>query len=144
MIKITRAARNKVIAEAEAAYPDECCGFLLGKAGKGGGKSASEALPVQNTREDGEKYHRFRIESADFMRCEREAARRGLDVTGIYHSHPDHPAVPSDYDTEHALPFYSYIIVNVGAGRAGEMNSYLLKDDRSGWEAEPLKTGPGL
>jgi len=142
MAKITQSAQKTMILEAEAAYPDECCGFLLGKIEEDGEKSAVEALPVQNTREDGEKYHRFKIESADFMRSEREAARRGIAVTGIYHSHPDHPAAPSDYDTAHALPFYAYIIVNVNKGKAGDMTAFILKDDRSAWEAEPLTIVP--
>jgi proteasome lid subunit RPN8/RPN11 len=131
-------AARLIRAEAEKTYPDECCGFLLGETAADGARWMTEALPSPNTRADGEKYHRFRIEAEEFMRAELEARRRGRDILGIYHSHPDHPAVPSDYDREQALPFYSYVIVAVAKGRAGAMNSWELRSDRTGFEAETM------
>jgi proteasome lid subunit RPN8/RPN11 len=118
-------------AEGEGAYPDECCGAILGRVGESGEKSADEIMPVLNAREEGERHHRFVIEPDDFMRVERAARGHGLDVVGFYHSHPDHPASPSDYDCEHALPFYSYVILAVGGGKAGELTSWELSADRA-------------
>jgi proteasome lid subunit RPN8/RPN11 len=117
--------------EGEAAYPDECCGILLGRLSEDGRKIAEAVMPIVNAREAEERYHRFRIEPEDLMRAEKEARKQGRDVLGFYHSHPDHPARPSDYDREYALPFYSYIIVAVEGGRAGDFTSWELAADRS-------------
>jgi proteasome lid subunit RPN8/RPN11 len=73
------------------------------------------------------------------MVADRAAEARGLDVVGWYHSHPDHPARPSEYDREHAWPWYSYIIVSVAKGVAGEMTSWRLQDDRAGYEKERIE-----
>jgi proteasome lid subunit RPN8/RPN11 len=73
------------------------------------------------------------------MDADRAAEARGLDVVGWYHSHPDHPARPSEYDREHAWPWYSYIIVSVTKGVAGEMTSWRLQDDRAGYEKERIE-----
>jgi proteasome lid subunit RPN8/RPN11 len=97
-------------------------------------------LPINNTRQGEDKRRRFVITAQDFMLGEREAISQGLEVLGIYHSHPDHPAYPSQYDLDHALPFYSYLIVAVEQGRACELNSYRLKDDRSSFTQEELAT----
>ena len=96
-----------------------------------GERFAQALFPIENAREDAEQYHRFRIESEDLMRAEHAARAQGKDVLGCYHSHPDHPARPSDYDREHALPFYSYIITAVEQGKAALMTSWVLADDRS-------------
>jgi proteasome lid subunit RPN8/RPN11 len=85
---------------------------------------------VANAREPGAQYHRFVIWPEDVMKAERAATKKGLEVLGFYHSHPDHPAKPSDYDREHALPAWSYPIVSVVSGRAVEIMSWVLSDDR--------------
>jgi proteasome lid subunit RPN8/RPN11 len=95
-------------------------------------------LPVGNSREYAEAYHRFEITPTDFLAAEKAAAEAGDAVIGIYHSHPDHPAEPSGYDLENALPYYSYLIVSVAGGKAGRLTSWRLKDDRSRFEAETL------
>ncbi|MDR0525322.1 MAG: M67 family metallopeptidase [Spirochaetaceae bacterium] len=119
--------KKKIEAEAQAAYPKECCGVLLGpKEGE-----TVKIFPITNAFEEEEKYHRFRIEAEDLMRAERQAVREGLETLGFYHSHPDHPAVPSEYDREQALPFYVYIIAEVRQNRAGDFRAWRLKEDRS-------------
>ncbi|MDR1944375.1 MAG: M67 family metallopeptidase, partial [Synergistaceae bacterium] len=130
MIFLPEALRLSIGGEGEREYPDECCGVLLGRLEESGAKIVTEILPVRNSREDGERYHRFVIEPDDFMRAELFARKRGLDVLGFYHSHPDHPSSPSDYDREHALPFYSYVIIAVDSGKASEMTSWELTPDR--------------
>jgi proteasome lid subunit RPN8/RPN11 len=136
---LLKAEAEKLVREAgEGAYPNECCGFLLGGFSAGGEKQAELVLAVENTREAGERYHRFVISAEDFMRAEREARKLEKEIVGIYHSHPDHPARPSDYDREHALTFYSYLILAVKAGRAGELTSWELNDDRTQFMEERI------
>lgn len=126
----------------EAAYPNECCGIILGTSGDGGRKDAKSLIPVLNAREDAEQYHRFLITAEDMLEAELAAHRQKLDVIGFYHSHPDHPAVPSDYDRDHALPFYSYVIVAVEQKKARQLAGWLLKNDRSGFFPEEIADGP--
>jgi proteasome lid subunit RPN8/RPN11 len=125
----------------EAAYPNEGAGLLLGTAGVEG-KTLAAILPIPNQWEAEEQYHRFLITPEDMLRGEQEAARRGLDVIGIFHSHPDHVAVPSGFDRDWALPWYSYIITSVQQARAVETRSWLLREDRSGFNEEPLSVQP--
>jgi proteasome lid subunit RPN8/RPN11 len=129
VILLNAEAERRIREEGEKAYPNECCGFLLGARGAeglsaGGERRADLVLAVENTREPGEQYHRFVISPEDYMRAEKEAVKQEREIFGIYHSHPDHPAKPSDYDREHALPFYSYLILAVKAGKAAELTSW--------------------
>jgi proteasome lid subunit RPN8/RPN11 len=124
--------------EGEKAYPNECCGFVLGKIRENGERKAETLIPIDNAREAEEQYHRFKIEPEDFMKAEKEARTRNLEILGFYHSHPDHPARPSDYDREQALPFYSYLIVSVERGKAGALTSWELAADRAAFTEEKI------
>jgi proteasome lid subunit RPN8/RPN11 len=139
MLRVKTEAGQRIREEGERAYPNECCGFLLGLVSAAGERRADLVLAVENTREAGEQYHRFVISPEDFMGAEREAAKQGREIFGIYHSHPDHPARPSDYDQEHALPFYSYLILAVEAGRAGDLTSWRLAGDRNQFMEEEIQ-----
>ena len=132
-----RSVKLKIFGEAEGAYPDECCGALFGRI-TGEVKIISEIFPLANAREPDARGRRFAIEADEVMKAERAAAKKGLAVLGFYHSHPDHPAQPSDYDREHALPVWSYPIVSVVSGRATEMTSWLLSDDRENFREEVI------
>jgi proteasome lid subunit RPN8/RPN11 len=138
VIRLPRRLDAAIRAEGEKTYPNECCGVLLGRIDDEGVRNVDEILPIDNARDAGEQYHRFRIEADDFMRAEQLAREKGKDVLGFYHSHPDHPAKPSEYDREYALPFYAYIIVAVEKGRAAELTSWELATDRSRFEAEQV------
>jgi proteasome lid subunit RPN8/RPN11 len=130
-------------------YPNECCGALLGRdveattaatTGAGVSLSAREILalfPLVNRREDSPR-NRFSVTAEDVRDSEKAAREKGLDVVGWYHSHPDHPARPSQYDREHAWPWYSYIIVSVANGNPQEMTSWRLSDDRSEYACEEI------
>jgi proteasome lid subunit RPN8/RPN11 len=118
----------------EQAYPAECCGVLAGRPGVV--KEVSKLVPMTNRRTDDP--HRYLISPDDLRRVEVELRSSGLEVLGCYHSHPDHPAAPSAVDTEQAWPWYSYIIVRVNRGRAGEWTSWVLDDDRSAMRLEPV------
>src|SRR5215469_14535179 len=91
-------------------YPHECCGALLGRDGEDGGRQVRDLFPLVNRREDSPR-NRFAVTSEDVRDAEKAAHAAGLDVVGWYHSHPDHPARPSEFDREHAWPWYSYVIV---------------------------------
>jgi proteasome lid subunit RPN8/RPN11 len=123
-------------------YPYECCGALLGRdPAFGAGDRPREVLalfPLVNRRDDSPR-NRFSISAEDVLAAEKAAGEQSLDLIGWYHSHPDHPAHPSDYDREHAWPWYSYIIVSVQAGAPAEMTSWRLADDRSGFAPEMIE-----
>jgi len=132
----TGAQCDAIARHAEAGYPDEVCGFLLGTQ-EAGEKIVREVVPVENTWEQTEeRRRRFLIAPQDFVREERRARAAGWQILGFYHSHPDHPAQPSETDREAAWPGYSYVIQSVSAGQAAEAHSWRLKDDRSGYDRE--------
>jgi proteasome lid subunit RPN8/RPN11 len=124
--------------EGERAYPNECCGVLLGGIDDSGGKAVESLLPINNKGAPEEQYHRFAITSEDYLAAEKEARRQNRDILGFYHSHPDHPAVPSAFDKDNALPFYSYVIVSVENGKAGVIRSWELTADRGEFKEEEI------
>ncbi len=129
MIVMTEGQKRAIDAHGEKTYPNECCGIMLGEVLGDGTKVLKELLPVDNSREDGEQYHRFEIRAEDLLKAEKVAAAKHLDVVGFYHSHPDHPSKPSEYDRSHAFLFYSYIIVAVEKGKAGAFTSWELNKE---------------
>jgi proteasome lid subunit RPN8/RPN11 len=142
VIRISPELLAAVRAHAERVYPHECCGALLGRAGSAPAPGATKWVlalePVPNRREAEAAGHRFLITADDYRAVERVARAKQLEVVGFYHSHPDQSARPSEYDREHALPSYSYLIVSVRAGRVGELASWTLTDDRSSFSSEPI------
>ena len=113
-------------------YPNECCGALIGRDGV---VTGTYGLP--NTTEEGPR-RRFLVRPEDYREAERRAGEAGGELLGFYHSHPDHPARPSQYDLDHAWPFFSYIIVSVRAGVPEDMTSWRLREDRSAFDQEDL------
>ncbi len=116
----------------EETYPNECCGALVGR---GGTVQAVVALP--NTTEEGPR-RRFLVRPSDYRAAERQASELGGELLGFYHSHPDHPARPSQYDLDHAWPTFAYVIVSVASGRAGDITLWWLTDDRTTFEEGEL------
>jgi proteasome lid subunit RPN8/RPN11 len=123
-------------------YPHECCGALLGR-----DTETRDATPgrevlglhaLVNRRDDSPR-NRFSVSAEDVRDAEKAAREQNLDVIGWYHSHPDHPARPSEFDREHAWPWYSYIIVSVQSGAPQEMTSWRLEDDRTRFSPEALE-----
>jgi proteasome lid subunit RPN8/RPN11 len=130
-------------------YPNECCGALLGRdadVSSATTMGGAVALPVREivalfplvNRRDDSPRNRFSVTAEDVRDSEKAAREKGLEVVGWYHSHPDHPARPSQYDREHAWPWYSYIIVSVANGKPQEMTSWRLSDDRSEYACEEI------
>lgn len=122
-------------AHARRAFPHECCGFLLGRDVEDVRKIV-KILSAVNSRGEEELHHRFTITPDAFMHADKTARSERLDILGFYHSHPNAPARPSPYDLDHAWPVYSYIIVSVQDGEPAEMTSWILRDDRSGFDEQ--------
>jgi len=141
MIAIGADGLAEIRRHGESDYPHECCGLMLGSFEPAGVKVVTEIYPIGNAREEAAKRNRFLIAPDDLMRGDKHARAKGLDVVGFYHSHPDHPAVPSAFDLEHAWPVYSYVIVSVRSGRAEDLRSFELRADRSRFDAEDLSKG---
>jgi len=138
MIRLSPELEKNIRVDGETAYPNECCGVLIGEVDNVGIKTVKSTLTISNASEDGEQYHRFLITPEDMMKAEQAARAKKLDVIGFYHSHPDHPSAPSGYDKDHALPFYSYVIVSVDNGKAQILTSWELADDRSDFTQEKI------
>lgn len=129
---------KKVIAQhAEKDYPHECGGMLLGIFSDGN-KTVSEIFPLENARAEEDRHDRILILPKDVLRAERYAREKGLDVVGYYHSHPDDTAIPSQYDLDHALPVWSYVIASVLKGKVADLRSWQMEDDRSRFNEEKL------
>jgi len=138
MITVSEHLLDEIRAHGMRDYPYECCGLLLGRY-TAEGKIVSETYPISNAREESAKRNRFLIEPIELMRGERYAREHDLEVVGFYHSHPDSPAVPSQYDLEHAWPTYSYIIVSTSPGQAGDLFSWEQEPDRSRFSPEEIR-----
>ncbi len=131
-LRLGAGVAEAVRAHGRETYPHECCGALIGREGL---VIATLALP--NTTEEGPR-RRFLVRPSDYREAERAATDAGAELLGFYHSHPDHPARPSQYDLDHAWPSFSYVIVSIVSGQAADMRSWTLREDRSAFEEQPL------
>ena len=142
MITLAQEHLDEIGRHGERDYPHECCGLLIGRSfPEDGRKMVLETYPISNAREEEARHHRSLILPEEYMRGERYAREKQLDVVGNYHSHPDHPAVPSQYDLEHAWPTWSYIIVSVRQGNAVDLRSWEMQADRSQFDEEEITKG---
>lgn len=136
-LKLSEELAGRIRAHGAEAYPHECCGALLGRDAQPM-REVLGLLPLANRRQDSPR-NRFSITPDDVRVAEKTARENRQELVGWYHSHPDSPARPSDYDREHAWPWYSYIIVGVEAGVPGQMKSWRLADDRASFAPEALE-----
>src|SRR5260370_34879517 len=137
MIALAEQHLAEVRQHGERDYPYECCGLLIGHFANGR-KVVLETYPISNAREEEAKRNRFLIQPEELLEGERYAREKGMDVIGFYHSHPDCPAVPSQYDLDYAWPTYSYIIVSVNNERAEDLLSWEMEVDRSRFNTEEI------
>jgi proteasome lid subunit RPN8/RPN11 len=128
MILIESPAAIVMNEDAVKAYPDECCGFMYGNDDITGSRRVSIALPVNNSSVINRK-RRFEISPKDYMKAEKYALENNLQLLGVYHSHPDHPAEPSEHDRVAAQPFFSYIIISVLKGSVSNTRSWVLNEE---------------
>ena len=139
-MKLSQQLLHQIHRQLESGYPNEACGVMLGRDGV-----ITEAVSADNQRvdlpvESGESArNRYLIDPLMYLKIERGADKRGLDVLGIYHSHPDVAARPSQFDLDHAWPNFSYLIVSVVKGKAVESNSWRLREDRSAFDREAVE-----
>jgi len=148
-VAISAELAEKIREHGVETYPYECCGALLGrdlglaenavseKKSLSVSREVLSLFPLVNRRDDSPR-NRFSVTAEDVKDAEKTARAQGLEVIGWYHSHPDHPARPSDYDRDHAWPWYSYVIVSVDTGVPQDMTSWRLEDDRSGFLEEKI------
>jgi proteasome lid subunit RPN8/RPN11 len=134
-VKIAAAAIAAVRAHGAEGYPNEICGVLVGPRG---GRTATEAKRARNLIVERSR-DRYEIDPADHLRIQREADADGQDIVGYYHSHPDHPAQASRFDTERAWSGYVYVIVSVANGEPVDANAFVAENDGGPFRSEPLE-----
>ncbi len=127
MLYLTQDATQKIIEDAVHTFPDECCGFLLGR--EENEDRIIDKIIVVNNAKEGDKRRRFEISPLDYLNAERYAEDHHLILLGVYHSHPNHPSVPSEHDRVVAQSYFSYIIVSVQQGEFANLQSWRLNDD---------------
>jgi proteasome lid subunit RPN8/RPN11 len=139
-LRLPAALLERIREHGRMAYPEECCGVMLGRIDRASGRTEVVRLVAQeNQREDEHRHNRYLISPEAVLRADREARTAGLEIVGYYHSHPDHPSRPSDFDRDHAWPDQSYLIVAVAGGQPATAQSWRLRDDRSAFEEETVE-----
>jgi proteasome lid subunit RPN8/RPN11 len=141
MIELRQNIIDAITAHAERDYPHECGGMLIGRFDDDK-KSVVEIFPLENAREEEARHNRVLILPKDVLRAERYAREQKLDVVGYYHSHPESPAVPSQYDLDHALPVWSYVIASVIERKVVDIRSWEMENDRSKFNEEQMSEPP--
>jgi proteasome lid subunit RPN8/RPN11 len=137
VLRIQNSLLERIHAHGAETYPHECCGALLGR--DDNGREIIDLLPLENRRNDSPR-NRFEVTPDDVRLAEKTAREKNIDLIGWYHSHPDAPARPSEFDREHAWPWYSYIIVSVQKGEPKDTTSWRLQDDRAAYDSEKIET----
>jgi proteasome lid subunit RPN8/RPN11 len=137
-LHLDREQLTKLQQHVEGTYPYEGGGWLIGRVDERGGKVVIEIRPIENQRAIEDQHNRILITDQMYREGEAYADGKDLLLIGFFHSHPDHPAQPSEFDREHALPWWSYVIVSVQQGRSADMLSWELREDRSVFEAEEI------
>ena len=136
MTEISEKLLDRIKAHGEQTYDEECCGALFGNYNDEV-KIILDLLEFENEKQEN-RQNRFLISPAQYKLAEKLAKERNLELLGFYHSHPDHPAIPSQFDTDHALPWFLYIIVSVNKAKAGNLTAWILKEDRSRFEEQQI------
>ena len=137
MLKLSRDVFETIRKHGEQTFPHECCGVLLGKV-NGAQRTVKEVFVIENQFEEAERYHRFLITPDNYMEAEAAARTKKLDIIGFYHSHPDSPSVASQYDLDHAFPWFSYMIVSIMKSKYRDHHSWVMENDRSKFNEESV------
>lgn len=140
-LEITKELLAQIHDHGQESYPEEGAGLLLGSS-NGDLRVVKAILKLTNAREDSARHNRYLLTAEDMMHGENEAIRLGHDIIGVFHSHPDHPNRPSEFDRQWAMPWFSYIITSVHSGVAAESRSWRLSDDRDGFNEEEILIRP--
>ena len=141
-VEVTLSVSDEVLARihahGEESYPEEGAGFLLGADSDNDRRAVTAIFPLTNSREDEARHNRYLITPEDYLKAELTADKLGLILIGVFHSHPDHPNRPSEFDREWAQPFFSYIITSINQGLAIESRSWRLTEDRTKFDEEKI------
>ncbi len=131
VLHISEAIKRQIEAEGVAAFPSECCGILIGRDLAGGERIVERLAPMKNAFDASEQYHRFTIDPRAQIEAEKSADAEGKMLLGYYHSHPNHPARPSEYDRQNMPPFsfYSQVIVSIMEGKPADMTCWYLDEE---------------
>jgi proteasome lid subunit RPN8/RPN11 len=136
MIKIEPGAWQIMVDHAQSTFPDECCGVMLGTT-EGDAKHVTTAVAVENAYK-GKQEDRYEIRPEDLLAADKDARAQGLDLIGIFHSHPDCDAYFSKTDLENSCPWYSFVVLSVKGGKFDHANSFLPNADQTVAEKEEL------
>jgi proteasome lid subunit RPN8/RPN11 len=136
MIKINPAAWETMVAHAQATFPDECCGVMIGKIDDSG-KHVTSAIALENAYK-GKQEDRYEIRPEDLLAADKNARAKGQDLIGIFHSHPDCDAYFSKTDLENSCPWYSFVVLSIKGGKFDHANSFLPNADQTVAEKEEL------
>jgi proteasome lid subunit RPN8/RPN11 len=137
MLRLKEELMERIKEHGRRSYPEECCGFLMGSS-DGHAKVVRDILELSNSMQEN-RSRRYIVTPEEYREAEDRAQKLHLELLGVYHSHPDHPSRPSQFDLDHALPWWSYIIVAVDRGLPKEAGCWSLRDDRSGFDREPIE-----
>jgi proteasome lid subunit RPN8/RPN11 len=136
MIKINSGAWETMVAHAQSTFPDECCGVMVGKI-DGDTKLVTTAIGLENAYK-GKQEDRYEIRPEDLLAADKNARAQGLDLVGIFHSHPDCDAYFSKTDLENSCPWYSFVVLSIKGGKFDHANSFLPNADQTVAEKEEL------
>lgn len=142
IITLSEEAVETINADGISAFPNECCGFLYGTESENGSREITLAVPVTNSKE-GDQRRRFEISPLDYLRAEQFALQNDTSLLGVYHSHPNHPAIASEHDLAVAMPHFSYVIVSVLNGEIAGHKSWRLQDEERVFLEEKVESGIG-
>src|SRR6478752_9771382 len=137
MIEIAIEPWETMVRHAEKIYPNECCGAMLGRLDDGS-KLVTEAVPMENAYV-GQQAERYELRPEDLLEADRKARARGLDLIGIFHSHPDCDAYFSSTDLKNSCPWYSFVVLSIQDGKFNHANSFLPDLEQTAAESEELK-----
>jgi len=137
-INVPEEILDQIHRHGEKAYPEEGAGLMLGTENTGE-RIVSHLIFLTNSREDTARHNRYLITAEDMLRGEGEAERLGINIIGVFHSHPDHPNQPSEFDREYAIPWYSYLITSIKSGKSSGSRCWRLEDDREMFLEENIK-----
>jgi proteasome lid subunit RPN8/RPN11 len=138
MLKIPQPQLTTIKLHVVSTYPYEGGGLLIGHVDEAGSKHVIDVRSFPNQRAIEDQHNRILITDQMYREGEADADNRGLELIGFFHSHPDHPARPSEFDREHALPWWSYLIISIQQGEPREVTSWQLRDDRSAFDVEEI------
>lgn len=137
MIHVEPQPWTVMVQHAEATFPNECCGAMIGSI-DGDAKLVTYAVPLENSY-SGAQAARYELRPEDLLKADKEARARGLDLIGIYHSHPDCDAYFSETDLKNSCPWYSFVVLSIKAGHFDHANSFLPNADQTAADKEDLR-----